>query len=377
MHILSNLSAMGESFFGYLLPFLFVLTLVVFFHELGHFWVARRCGVKIDAFSIGFGPELFGFNDRHNTRWRVAAVPLGGYVRFHGDDSAASTPDKDVLAKMSEADRKDSFFYKPVAQRALIVAAGPIANFILAIVIFAGIFMFYGKQASPARVDTIMPASAAEAAGFKKGDLIVSIDGNKVDSFTDMQRIVSISPGEMLEFTINRNNQQIMLKAMPKLSENKDRFGNVTRIGLLGISGLMDPPVRVGPVDAIALGTAETWFVVDRTVSYIVGIIRGRESADQLGGPLRIAQVSGQVASIGFTALMHLTAVLSVSIGLLNLFPVPLLDGGHLLFYAFEALRGRPLSERMQEYGFRVGLALVIMLMVFATWNDIVHLASL
>jgi regulator of sigma E protease len=377
MHILSNLSAMGESFFGYLLPFLFVLTLVVFFHELGHFWVARRCGVKIDAFSIGFGPELFGFNDRHNTRWRIAAVPLGGYVRFHGDDSAASTPDKDVLAKMSEADRKDSFFYKPVAQRALIVAAGPIANFILAIVIFAGIFMFYGKQASPARVDTIMPASAAEAAGFKKGDLIVSIDGNKVDSFTDMQRIVSISPGETLEFTINRNNQQIMLKATPKLSENKDRFGNVTRIGLLGISGLMDPPVRVGPVDAIALGTAETWFVVDRTVSYIVGIIRGRESADQLGGPLRIAQVSGQVASIGFTALMHLTAVLSVSIGLLNLFPVPLLDGGHLLFYAFEALRGRPLSERMQEYGFRVGLALVIMLMVFATWNDIVHLASL
>lgn len=377
MHILSNLSAMGESFFGYLLPFLFVLTLVVFFHELGHFWVARRCGVKIDAFSIGFGPELFGFNDRHNTRWRVAAIPLGGYVRFHGDESAASTPDKDVLAKMSEADRKDSFFYKPVAQRALIVAAGPIANFILAIVIFAGIFMFYGKQASPARVDTIMPASAAEAAGFKKGDLIVSIDGNKVDSFTDMQRIVSISPGEMLEFTINRNNQQIMLKAAPKLSENKDRFGNVTRIGLLGISGLMDPPVRVGPVDAIALGTAETWFVVDRTVSYIVGIIRGRESADQLGGPLRIAQVSGQVASIGFTALMHLTAVLSVSIGLLNLFPVPLLDGGHLLFYAFEALRGRPLSERMQEYGFRVGLALVIMLMVFATWNDIVHLASL
>lgn len=368
---------MGESFFGYLLPFLFVLTLVVFFHELGHFWVARRCGVKIDAFSIGFGPELFGFNDRHNTRWRIAAVPLGGYVRFHGDDSAASTPDKDVLAKMSEADRKDSFFYKPVAQRALIVAAGPIANFILAIVIFAGIFMFYGKQASPARVDTIMPASAAEAAGFKKGDLIVSIDGSKVDSFTDMQRIVSISPGEMLEFTINRNNQQIMLKATPKLSENKDRFGNVTKIGLLGISGLMDPPVRVGPVDAIALGTAETWFVVDRTVSYIVGIIRGRESADQLGGPLRIAQVSGQVASIGFTALMHLTAVLSVSIGLLNLFPVPLLDGGHLLFYGFEALRGRPLSERMQEYGFRVGLALVIMLMVFATWNDIVHLASL
>lgn len=362
---------------SYLIPFLFVLTLVVFFHELGHFWVARRCGVKIEAFSIGFGSELFGFNDRHGTRWRLAAIPLGGYVRFQGDDSAASTPDKDALAKMSEEDRKTSFFYKPLGQRAAIVAAGPIANFILAIVIFAGIFMFYGKQASPARVNAIMPESAAAMAGFKKGDLVVAIDGKRIDTFTDMQRIVSISPGEPLEFAIDREGASIMLKATPKLDEHKDRFGNVMRIGLLGITGLMDPPQRVGPIDAVALGTAETWFVIDRTMSYIGGIIRGRESADQLGGPLRIAQVSGQVASIGFVALMHLAAVLSVSIGLLNLFPVPLLDGGHLLFYALEALRGRPLSERVQEYGFRVGLALVIMLMIFATWNDIVHLASM
>lgn len=377
MHFLSNFSAMGSSLFSYLIPFLFVLTLVVFFHELGHFWVARRCGVKIDAFSIGFGTELFGFNDRHGTRWRIAAIPLGGYVRFHGDDSAASTPDKDVLAKMSEEDRKVSFFYKPVAQRAAIVAAGPIANFILAVVIFAGIFTFYGKQASPPRVDTIMPASAAETAGFRKGDLVLSIDGKQIDTFTDMQRIVSVSPGEPLEFAVDRAGRRIMLKATPRLEQHKDRFGNVTKIGLLGITGLMDPPKRVGPVDAVALGFSETWYVVDRTMSYIGGIFVGRESADQLGGPLRIAQVSGEVASIGFAALMHLAAVLSVSIGLLNLFPVPLLDGGHLLFYAMEALRGRPLSDRAQEYGFRVGLALVIMLMLFATWNDIVHLASL
>jgi regulator of sigma E protease len=377
MQLLSNFGAFGSSFLSYAIPFLFVLTIVVFFHELGHFWVARRCGVKIDAFSIGFGPELFGFYDRHGTRWKIAAMPLGGYVRFYGDDSAASTPDQVALEKMSEAERKVSFFYKPVAQRAAIVAAGPIANFILAVAIFAGIFMFYGKQASPARVNTVFPESAAAEAGFKTGDLVLSINGKKIETFADMQRIVSINPGETLEFAIERDGREIMLKATPKLDEHKDRFGNVLRIGRLGITGLMDPPVTVGPLTALSMGAAETWFVVDRTFSYIGGIIAGRESADQLGGPLRIAQVSGQVASVSFAALMHLIAVLSVSIGLLNLFPVPLLDGGHLLFYAVEAVRGRPLSEKAQEMGFRIGLALVIMLMIFATWNDIIHLASL
>jgi regulator of sigma E protease len=333
--------------------------------------------VKIDAFSIGFGPELFGFYDRHGTRWKVAAIPLGGYVRFFGDDSAASTPDQAALDQMNEEQRRVSFYYKPVWQRAAVVAAGPIANFILAIVIFAGIFMFYGKQASPARVDTVFPNTAASEAGFQKGDLVLTIDGKKIDTFTDMQRAVSINPGETLSFRIDRGGKEITLKATPKLDEHKDRFGNIIRIGRLGITGLMDPPVTVGPFTALSLGAQETWFVIDRTFSYIGGIVVGRESADQLGGPLRIAQVSGQVASIGFAALMHLTAVLSVSIGLLNLFPVPLLDGGHLLFYAVEALRGRPLSEKAQELGFRIGLAVVIMLMIFATWNDIIHLASL
>jgi|SRR6185312_7766795 len=377
MQFLSNFGAFGSSFLGYALPFLFVLTIVVFFHELGHFWVARRCGVKIEAFSIGFGPELFGFYDRHGTRWKIAAIPLGGYVRFYGDDSAASTPDQETLDKMNETERSVSFFYKPVAQRAAIVAAGPIANFILAILIFAGIFMFYGKQASPARVNTVFPNSAAAEAGFKTGDLVLTIDGKKIETFTDMQRIVAINPDVTLDFTVDRDGKEIVLKAKPKLDEHKDRFGNLLRVGRLGITGLMDPPVRVGPFAALSLGAAETWFVVDRTFSYIGGIVAGRESADQLGGPLRIAQVSGQVASVSFTALMHLTAVLSVSIGLLNLFPVPLLDGGHLMFYLFEAIRGRPLSEKAQEMGFRIGLALVIMLMIFATWNDIVHLASL
>jgi regulator of sigma E protease len=377
MEFAASLWNAGHFLLGYLLPFLFVLTIVVFVHELGHFLVGRWCGVDVKTFSIGFGREIFGFNDRHGTRWRFALIPLGGYVKFSGDADASSAPDDEAVSRMSAQERARSFPAQSLGERAAIVAAGPIANFILAILIFAGIFMFYGKQASPARVNTVFPNSAAAEAGFKTGDLVLTIDGKKIETFTDMQRIVAINPDVTLDFTVDRDGKEIVLKAKPKLDEHKDRFGNLLRVGRLGITGLMDPPVRVGPFAALSLGAAETWFVVDRTFSYIGGIVAGRESADQLGGPLRIAQVSGQVASVSFTALMHLTAVLSVSIGLLNLFPVPLLDGGHLMFYLFEAIRGRPLSEKAQEMGFRIGLALVIMLMIFATWNDIVHLASL
>jgi regulator of sigma E protease len=377
MDFLSGLHFWGGSALGSVLPFLFVLTAVVFFHELGHFWVARRCGVKIDAFSIGFGPELFGFYDRHNTRWRVAAIPLGGYVRFHGDDSAASTPDHAALDRMNATERKVSFFHKSVAQRAAIVAAGPIANFLLAIAIFAGIFAAYGKPASPARVHSVAAASAAAGAGFKEGDLVLSIDGRKIETFSDMQRVVTASPGQTLAFVVERDGAQVALNAVPALEEHKDRFGNVYRIGRLGITGVPDAPKPVNILQAIGLGASETWFVVDRTLSYIGGVIIGRESADQLGGPLRIAQISGQVASIGFPELLNLTAVLSVSIGLINLFPIPLLDGGHLLFYGIEGIRGRPLSEKAQELGFRIGLAIVVMLMIVATWNDILHLVAL
>jgi regulator of sigma E protease len=376
MDFFSGLHLWGGSALGSVLPFLFVLTVVVFFHELGHFLVARRCGVKIDAFSIGFGPELFGFYDRHGTRWRLAAVPLGGYVRFHGDDSAASTPDHATLDRMSAADRKVSFFHKPVPQRAAIVAAGPIANFILATVIFAGLFILFGKSDSPARVHSITPNSAAASAGFKEGDLVLSIDGRKIETFSDMQRVVTISPGQTLVFVVERDSAQVTLSAVPTLEEHKDRFGNVYRLGRLGITGVLDAPKPVGPLRAVKLGAAECWSVVDRTLSYIGGVIVGRESADQLGGPLRIAQISGQVAANGFPDLLNLTALLSVSIGLLNLFPIPLLDGGHLLFYGIEAVLGRPLSPKAQEFGFRVGLAIVVMLMIVATWNDILHLMT-
>lgn len=380
MEILNGVGDWGGSVLGYAVPFLFVLTVVVFFHELGHFWVARRCGVKVDAFSVGFGPELVGFNDRHGTRWKLCVIPLGGYVRFHGDDSAASTPDNKALKKMNEEEKRVSFFHQSVGKRAAVVAAGPIANFILAVVIFTAVFLTFGRQVTTPRVDTVQPASAAAEAGFLPGDRVLSIDGSTIETFSDMQRIVGASPGITLQVTVERDGRELVLAATPKLREIKDNFGNTHRLGMLGISRSTTREdvvtERYGPIEALQLGVSETWFVLERTVSYIGGIITGREAADQLGGPIRIAQVSGQVATVSFAALLHLTAVLSVSIGLLNLFPVPLLDGGHLVFYAIEAVRGRPLSERAQEFGFRVGLALVLMLMLFATWNDILHLTA-
>jgi len=378
---LHSFNTLGHGFIGYIIPFLFVLTIVVFFHELGHFLVARWAGVKVLTFSLGFGPELAGFNDRHGTRWKISAIPLGGYVKFFGDESEASTPaSSETLAAMTAEERTGSFHHKKVGPRAAIVAAGPIANFILAIVIFTCLFTFFGKPSTTARVDKIEANSAAAKAGFQAGDVVTDIDGKAIGSFSDMQRIVGVRAGDQLTFTIKRGDSSLQLKGTPELREVKDSFGNVHRLGVLGITRATAPgdvvTERVDPATALWLGVKETWFVVDRTLAYIGGVFTGREAADQVGGPLRIAQISGQVATIGLAALVHLAAVLSISIGLLNLFPVPLLDGGHLLFYAVEAVRGRPLSERAQEMGFRIGLGLVLMLMVFATYNDILHLAA-
>lgn len=381
MEFVTGFGAWGGSMLSYIIPFLFVLTIVVFFHELGHFWVARRCGVKIEAFSVGFGPEIIGFNDKHGTRWKLSAIPLGGYVRFFGDDSVASTPDSKTIEAMNAKEKKVSFFHQTVGKRAAVVAAGPIANFILAVLIFSAVYFVYGRQVTSPRVDTIQAGSAAEIAGFQPGDLVLSIDGKVIENFGDMQRIVGASPNQPLKVVVDRKGTEVRLTATPLLREITDNFGNKHRMGMLGISrstsGSDVVTENIGPVKALQLGVSETWFVIERTLSYIGGMISGRESTDQLGGPIRIAQVSGQVATVGFSALLHLTAVLSVSIGLLNLFPVPLLDGGHLMFYAIEAIRGRPLSERAQEVGFRIGLALVLMLMIFATWNDILHLKML
>jgi regulator of sigma E protease len=377
---LHGFNTLGHGLIGYVIPFLFVLTIVVFFHELGHFLIARWAGVKVLTFSLGFGPELVGFNDRHGTRWKISAIPLGGYVKFFGDDSEASTPSFDSLAGMTDEEKAGSFHHKKVGARAAIVAAGPIANFLLAIVIFTCLFTFFGKPITSARVDKVEANSAAAAAGFQVGDIVTDIDGAKIETFSDMQRIVATRAGEHMTFTVKRDGNTIQLQGTPELREVKDPFGNSHRQGVLGITRQTAAgdavTERVDPATALWLGVKETWFVIDQTVAYIGRIFTGREPADQVGGPLRIAQISGQVATIGLAALIHLAAVLSISIGLLNLFPVPLLDGGHLLFYSFEAVRGRPLSERAQEMGFRIGLGLVLMLMVFATYNDILHLAA-
>jgi regulator of sigma E protease len=377
---LHSFNTLSHGLIGYAVPFLFVLTIVVFFHELGHFLVARWAGVRVLTFSLGFGPELVGFNDRHGTRWKISAVPLGGYVKFFGDESEASTPSTEALASMTEEERADSFHHKKVGPRAAIVAAGPIANFILAIVIFTGMVMYYGKPSSIPRVDVLTPGSAAEAAGFKVGDVVLSIDGRSIESFVDMQRVVSTSAGSALAFRVKRDGGTIDLTATPALKEVKDTFGNTHRIGQLGIQyNARAEDARstpVGSLEAVKIGTEQAWFIVTGTFKFIASVFAGAGSSEDVGGPLRIAQMSGQAASLGFQFVLQLCAALSVSIGLLNLFPVPLLDGGHLLFYAVEAVRGRPLSDRAQEMGFRIGLGLVLMLMVFATYNDILHLAA-
>jgi regulator of sigma E protease len=371
---LHSFNTLSQGFVGYIIPFLFVLTIVVFFHELGHFLVARWAGVKVLTFSLGFGPELVGFDDRRGTRWKISAVPLGGYVKFFGDESEASTPSSETLSSMTEEEREGSFHHKKVGPRAAIVAAGPIANFILAIVIFTCLFTFFGKPSTTARVDKVEVGSAAEKAGFQVGDVVTAIDGSAIGSFSDMQRIVVAHAGDQLTFGIKRGDATLELRGTPELKPVKDPFGNTHQQGVMGITRATSPgevtTEKVNPATALWLGVKETWFVVDQTLSYIGNVFTGRASADQIGGPIRIAQISGQVATLGLAALLHLAAVLSISIGLLNLFPVPLLDGGHLLFYGAEVLRGRPLSDKSQEYGFRVGLALVLMLMVFAFYND-------
>ncbi|RYC32912.1 RIP metalloprotease [Lichenibacterium minor] len=358
-----------------IVPFVFVMTVVVFFHEMGHFLVGRWCGVKVDAFSIGFGPELFARVDRHGTRWRLAAIPLGGYVKFHGDINPASTGE--ATSAMSDAERATTFGAQPVWERAAVVAAGPLANFLLALVIMTGIFYVEGRSILLPRVASVVADSAAARAGFAAGDVVASIDGRPVASFVDMQKIVSASSGVPLAFEVERGGRPIALTATPDRRDVKGPVGT-SSIGVLGVAASTDPAdvrnERMSLGAAVSEAAGDTWFVIDRTASYVGGLVLGREKPDQLSGPIGVAGVAGQVARIGIGPLFNLIAILSVSIGLINLVPVPLLDGGHLLYFAFEALRGRPMSLGAQEFGFKVGLALVAMLMIFATYNDIAHI---
>lgn len=377
MDILNLLHIPLSTAIFYAVPFLVALTVIVFIHELGHFLVARWCGVDVESFSIGFGREIYGWHDRNGTRWKLAWIPLGGYVKFRGDANAASLPSAEALAQA----RNDpgNFHGKAVWQRAAVVAAGPIANFLLAIAIFATLFMAVGVPVIEPRVDEVLQGSAADRAGIRKGDVIVSIDGSPIPDFSALQEAVMTRAGEELTVVISRNGEMLSLPIVPDLHEESDNFGGKIRIGLLGVRNNPDGPVRyeaLGPLAAAERAVERTWFIVDTTFRYLGKLLAGRESADQLGGPISIAKAAGDAASLGLFQFVSVVAFLSVSIGLLNLFPIPMLDGGHLVYYAVEAVRGKPLGENAQEWGFRIGFSLVIMLMVVGTWNDLVRVAT-
>ncbi|MBL8884496.1 MAG: RIP metalloprotease RseP [Hyphomicrobium sp.] len=372
MEFLTNLAG---GIWSNVIIFLLVLTLVVFIHELGHFLVARWCGVVVKAFSIGFGPEIFGFYDRHGTRWRFAWIPLGGYVKFMDDDNAASMPSPEALERMTPEERRSSFHTKPVWQRAAVVAAGPIANFLLAIAIYAGLNMAVGIRVMPAYVEKVVPDSPAAKAGFEPGDKIVAIDADPVESFDDLQRIVAPNAGRELTFKVERNGDTIDLKVTPAMDEQRDPFGRNFKRGLIGIQRSNAPDkwqtYSVGPIDAVARGVQETWSNITQTVAGLGDMISGRQSSEQMGGPILMAEVTAKVAGLGIEPLLRWIALISANIGFLNLLPIPVLDGGHLMFYGLEAVRRKPLSDRFQQVGFQIGLAFIIALMIFVNFNDL------
>ena len=352
------------------LSFIFILSVIVFIHEMGHYLIARYNGVRIDVFSIGFGPELFGWNDSTGTRWKVSLLPLGGYVKMFGDADAASKPGEE-LTEMSPEEKEFSFHHKRLGQRSAIVLGGPLANFVLAVFILAIMFATVGQRITPALISIVQPDGAAAEAGMIPGDLIIGIDDTAIDRFEMVQRIVRINVEQTLLFTVERDGEVIEMEMTPRLVEVTDDFGNIQQFGQIGVGRKGVELVRHGPVYAIWAAVEETASLTMATLDALGQIISGNRSAEELGGPIRIAQVSGQVAEDGLVTVFWFMAVLSINLGLINLFPIPMLDGGHLLFYVYEAIRGKPLGERAQEYGFRVGLAMVLGLMIFATWNDI------
>ncbi len=362
---------------GYIVPFILVLSLIVFIHEMGHYLAGRWCGIRVVAFSVGFGPEILGWTDSHGTRWKISAIPLGGYVKFFGDEDAASKPDFQGLENMTPEERETTFLGAKLWKRALAVAAGPAANFVLAFAIFTVLLSIYGKAVSDPVVADLRPGSAAEAAGILPGDRITALDGYEITTFSDIQRYVSMRPGVAINTTVMRGDAELSFSLTPQSTEIEDNFGNKMKVGIIGVITDADTGnfrmVTLSVTQSMKEAVSQCWGIVAGTFEYIGSIFAGRMDADQLGGPIRVAQASGQMASIGVAALLQLAAVLSVSIGLLNLMPVPVLDGGHLVFYAIEAVRGKPVGEKAQDIAFRVGLALVLSLMVFATWNDIMH----
>ena len=364
------------------LSFLLVIGPLIFVHEYGHYIVGRWCGVKADVFSIGFGREIFGWTDKRGTRWKVAWMPLGGYVKFAGDMNPASQPSDEWMALPPE-ERAQTFQAKAVWQRFLIVFAGPATNFLVAIGIFAAFFSFYGEPRTPTEIAQIMPESAAHRAGLQAGDRILSIDGQSVSRFEDIAPIVSIHPGETVDITLNRNGEEINLPVKLQSILERDRFGNEFRKGQLGILATGRVIVPLAPTEIVGAAIRHTRDIVSMMVETIGQVLTGRRSVQELGGPLKIAQFSGQQATLGAAAFVEFMAMISINLGFINLLPIPLLDGGHLFFYAVEAVRRRPLNPVVQEWAFRSGLALLLGLMLFVTLNDLTsfglwdHLAGL
>ena len=450
---------------GYVVPFLAVLTVLVFVHELGHYLVARACGVRVEVFSIGFGRELFGWNDKAGTRWKIAALPLGGYVKFFGDANAASGPDAKLLDNLGPEDRRVAFHHKSLGQRAAIVAAGPLANFAYAIVVLAIVFAVYGQRVTPPEIGRVLPDSIAEraglragdivraiggrnvdrfeqieeavllnadrrltmrierlgvpfdleltpagversdleglkrrygdigiqaanaavvgevrqgtpaeAAGLSAGDLIIAADNRPIDSFERLQDAVAASAGKPIALAVRRGDARLDLTVTPRRESPPGASGPTGERWLIGVQRAPRPLARLLPGAAVVEAIRTSYDLLDRTLGYLGEMISGDRGTEDLGGPLRIAHALGQAAQVGWKQVVMLSVLLSLNLGLINLFPIPILDGGHLLLYAFEAVRGRPLTERMQDYAFRFGLVLIATLAVFATWNDLVNL---
>lgn len=360
---------------GTIVPFLFVLTIVVFVHEMGHYLVGRWCGIGVRAFSIGFGPELFGFNDRRGTRWKLCAIPLGGYVKFVGDMNVTSSPEGAEVDNLSEAERKVAFHTQPVWKRAATVFAGPLFNFLLTIAVFTVLFTAYGRYVMEPTVAEVRAGSPAAVAGIMPGDRFVSVDGTPVETFSDVQRLVSGRGGDPIKFVMRRDGKEVDVTAAPEMMEQKDALGNSVKVAVIGVvnNEEMGQPrlISYSVGGAFVQATSETWHVIERTGQFLQRFVVGREDKCQLGGPVKIADMAGKAAKLGFEWLIQLVALLSVGIGFLNLLPIPPLDGGHLAFYAVEAVIRRPVSERAMEAVYRVGMILVLAFMGFVFWNDL------
>ncbi len=361
---------------SYILPFLVLILVVVFIHEYGHYYFAKRFGVGVTDFSIGFGKEIFGWNDKSGTRWKICIIPLGGYVKFFGDRNVYSQADNEkIIKEYSKEDQDKLFVLKPLYQRALIVFAGPLANFLLAILIFFSIYTFIGKDFTPAVINEIQKDSPAMTAGLKNNDIIVSIDKNKVKSIMEVSKFIMMSTDEFINFTVKRLDQNLTLRIKPDVVESEDSLGNKITKRMVGIKlGAYNNEinhVKLGPTKAIFYAINEVYYVSASSLKYIGSMIRGSGDSSQLGGHIRIAKISGQVAEFGILPFISLMAYISISLGLINLFPIPMLDGGHLMFYGIEKILGRPLSQKVQEGFFRIGLFLLLSLMFFTTFNDL------